>query len=421
MTPNQRAMRRIADELDEIETRAAELVSAEPTDEGDKELRNLATKKKGLLERRSALAAIFEVDDQAFTVNGDAPDAETRERIELRGRVSIGRYLSAGIKGARLDGVEEEFRQAVGCEERSIPLDAFEGREPEKRADAATASPGTIGINMEPIVPAVFAGSVAPFLGITMPRVPSGQYSIPKFNANLTSGSKAKGGAQESTAATFTIGSAKPKRISARLTLRAEDLAEVGIPNFEASLRQNLQMVLADTLDIQCLRGDNQAPNINGLATQLTDDTAQSNANTFANATSDLAGYLDGKFACKLSELRVIHNAAVYGYLATKFASNDDSVSFVEWAARNGVMQQCNANMKASASNVGDSIVVRAGTMAQGVSGAMAVCPTWGNIGITDPYSDSASAMQHVTLHILLGDLIIRYADAYRQWKVKTA
>ena len=420
MTENQKAMRRIADELDQIETRAAELVSADPTDEGDKELRELAAKKKTLLERRSALAAIFDADDQ-FNVNGSDPDPETREFNALRSKVSVGRYLAQGIKGARLDGMEEEFRQATGCEEREIPIDAFEGQPvPEVRADAATAAPGTIGINMTSIVPAVFSQSVAEFLNIEMPRAASGQYSVPKFNANLTAGTKAKGGAQESTAATFTVSSAKPKRISARLTLRAEDLAEVGIPAFEASLRQNLQMVLSDALDVQCLRGDGQAPNLNGLATQLTDDTAQSNKNTFANAASDLAGYLDGKFAHELKDLRAIHNVAVYSYLSTLFATNDDSVCFLEWAGRMGIMQRANANMAASSSNVGDSIVVRAG-MGKGKAGAGAVCPVWGNIGITDPYSDSGSATQHVSLHVLLGDVIVRYPGMYSQWKVKTA
>ena len=349
MTENQKAMRRIADELDLIETRAAELVSAEPTDEGDKELRELATKKKTLLRTAGPLS----------------PRSSSRRSSLHRQRVCAGRRderthrtaqpgehwsISLGWDEGRTPGrsgrgipVGRRMRRAVDSAMTPLKVgNRKSGRTRQRRHREPSGSTWT------PIVPAVFAGSVAPFLGITMPRVPSGQYSIPKFNANLTAGSKAKDGAQESTAATFTIGSAKPKRISARLTLRAEDLAEVGIPGFEASLRQNLQMVLSDTVDVQCLRGDGQAPNINGLATQLTDDTAQSQANTFANAATDLTGHLDGKFASKLSELRVIHNAAVYGYLATKFASNDDSVSFVEWADRNGVMQRCNANMKAA-------------------------------------------------------------------------
>ena len=49
MTPNQKALRNIDDELEGIETRSAEIVSGESiTDEMDVEIRELAGKKKNL-------------------------------------------------------------------------------------------------------------------------------------------------------------------------------------------------------------------------------------------------------------------------------------------------------------------------------------------------------------------------------------
>jgi len=393
-----------------------EELSAETPD--DEKLANLQTEFRSV-EKRRRIA--IEAEGEEVTTP-TSPDAETRALNDLRARTSVGRFLAAGIDGRRLDGAEEEFRQAVKAEERTIPYEAFEGEdEVETRADAATAAPATIGINMQGVVPAVFSRSAAAFLAIAMPRVPSGQYSIPRLTTNLTAGTKAKGGAQESSAGEFTIVSAKPKRISARLTLRAEDLAEVGIPGFEASLKANLQQVLGDVLDVQLLRGDGQGANLNGLATQLTADAAQTDANTFANAAGDLAGYIDGKFAHRLEDLRVIHNTSVYARMASLFATNDDSQSHLDWCARHRIQVVSNANMEASTNaKVGDSIVVRAGA-ARGKSGMGAVAPVWGNIGITDIYSDSASATQHVTLHLLLGNVLLRYPDVYAQWKVKTA
>ena len=293
---------------------------------------------------------------------GDGLTAEERELNALRAKVSVGRYLAAGIEGARLDGAEEEFRQAVSCSEGAIPLDAFEGDQVEERADAATAAPGTIGINMQGIVPSVFSQSAAAFLAIGMPRVPSGQYSIPRLTTDLTAAAKAKGDDQESTAAAFTVINAKPKRISARLSLRAEDLAEVGIPGFEASLRQNLRMVLADVLDQQLLRGTGAGANINGLAKQIAAGAAAGNVATLPTAAASLAGLIDGKFAHMLSDLRVINNTAVYAFLASTFAASDDSVTIAKWMMGEGIQSVANANMKASSNqNVGESIAVRAG------------------------------------------------------------
>lgn len=373
-------------------------------------------------EYRAALA-LEATEVETREVPTETP--EQRDLRRLRDRVRVGKYLAAGMRGARVDGAEEEFRQAVDCAEREIPFEAFEGdgfdeARAEKRADAATGVPGTIGLNMTSLVPSVFAMSMADYLGIQMPRVPSGQYTVPRLTTDLTAGPKGKGDDQESTAAAFTVISAKPKRISARLTLRAEDLAEVGIPAFEASLRENLRMVLADTVDQQIIKGDGTGDNLAGLQGQLSADTAQTSANTFANAASDLAGYVDGRFAHALSHLRVLHNPSIYSTLAALFASQQDDVDHLTWCGRHGIGVRNSANMAATASKVGKSIVCRHG-MAKGGSGAGAVSPVWGNIGITDPYTGSASATQHVTLHILLGDVLVRYPGRFAEWQVKVA
>ncbi len=422
--PDKRTSTQIAVEMSEIRSRVSSLregpAEGQSADDHATAL-NEAVAKLAALEPEYRAAIVLDATElETREVPTETP--EQRELRNLRERVSVGRYLAAGMRGARVNGAEEEFRQAVECEERQIPYEAFEGEEqPEQRADAATGVPGTIGINMTSLVPSVFAMSMADYLGIQMPRVPSGQYSIPRLTTDLTAGAKGKGDAQESTAAGFTVIGAKPKRISARLTLRAEDLAEVGIPAFEASLRENLRMVLADTVDNQIIKGDGSGDNLAGLQGQLTADAAQDAANTFANAASDLAGYVEGKFAHALSHLRVLHNPTVYAKLAALFATNDDSVTHLDWCNRHGIGVRNSANMAAnSAGNVGKSIIVRSGA-AKGAAGAGAVSPVWGNIAITDPYTGSASATQHVTLHILLGDVLVRYPGRFAEWQVKTA
>lgn len=428
----------------ERRARLAELAKIEePSDEQRAEIET-ETKAYQDTETRYRAAVIAEAGERERVE--DPADAEAREHAQLRARTSIGRFLAAGIAGRRLDGAEEEFRQAVGAAERTIPLDAFERPpDPERRADAATGaaaiSPaGTTGINMAGIVPAAFAGSVAPRLGITMPRVASGQYSIPRLTTNLSAGAQAKGGKQESTAAAFTVISAKPKRISARLTLQAEDLAEVGIPGFEAALRANLVDVLAETLDTQVLRGDGSGANIAGLAGQLADDADPAAIVTFPGFVEDMAGLIDGKWATTLRELRLACNAVVYRKLAATFQEprfvdkgagvNDASdaatpsiETAIDWAGRAIGGLFCNARMAAAASNISACIAVRSGMMVEPAAAAVmpAVCPVWGDIAIADPYSESGSATEHYSLHVLLGNVLIRTPDAYAEIRIKTA
>ena len=432
MSPTQKRYRELLDRQSRERGRMAEIAALDAgkiTPEVRAEAKGIEEGTPDLeLQIRAARSAL-DADEAASVVTdpNDKPlDAEARERIELRSKVSIGRYLAIGMKGGRLDGAEEEYRQAVGASERTIPIDAFESEgsdEPERRADMATAAPGTIGVNMQGVVPAAFSGSIASRIGIAMPRAPSGQYSVPRLTTNLTAGTKAKGAVQESTAGQFTVISAKPTRISARLSLRAEDLAEVGIPNFEGALRQNLRLVLGDKLDEQLIAGDGTDPNVQGLMAQLTADDAPGAAVRFATFAADMAGLLDGKWAAMLRHLRLVSNAAVYGKLASTFASSDDSVTALDWASRHDLSVWCNARMPASASNVGKCIAMRSGAMVEPMEAAsMPACsPFWGDIEISDPYSDSGSATRHVTLHVLLGDVLIKQPDAFAEVRIKTA
>ena len=75
-------------------------------------------------------------------------------------------------------------KSAAGVSGHGIPLELWDVSQPERRdarrrsarSRAITPSPGTTGVNFDPIRPAVFANSIAPRLGIEMPRVKSGTY-----------------------------------------------------------------------------------------------------------------------------------------------------------------------------------------------------------------------------------------------------
>jgi len=380
-----------------------------------------AEQREARLELADLLAEQREAAGDVVTASADG--GESAALRKLRGRSAVGRFLAAAIRGVAPAGAEAELAQEAKAERGEIPYAAF-SRPRYSAADSATAAPSSgTGVNPTELVPAAFADSLAgDFLGVEMPMVPSGAYSVPKFKTGLAAAAKGKADAIESTAATFSTVTVSPdKRITARLTLSEHDLAAAGIAGFEMALESHMRMVLADALDVQLLRGDGSGSNLKSVVSQTTAADDPSAAVTLGTAASTLAALVDGKFAPALSDLRAVVNPAVMAKLAATFASSDDSVSVLEWIKRQGLMIRSNSNMAASsAANIGAGLVVRAG-MPMGASGASAVVPVWRNLSIRDPYSDSGSVQTHVTLAAIVGDVVLRYGEAYASWKVKTA
>ena len=420
MNQNQKAIRAVADELEEIEKRSAEIIAGDIGEDEEKEIKELAAKKSKLIERRQALGVLLEKEDAKSIVH-DEPDAELRERLELRGKASLTEYIKAALSGRQVSGAEAELRDAAGIGD-GIPLELWDTPEVEKRADATTGAPGTVGVNLAPIQPAVFAASIAPRLGIEMPRVESGTYASATISTSLTAGSKAAGAAQEATAAEFRVNSATPKRVSARMAIRIEDIASVGQANFESALRENLALVLSDELDDQAINGDGQAPNLSGIFKALTDPNDPSAVVDFDAFVASFAGGIDGLWANTLKDVGIVCGPATYRKSAQVFRDvgtnngHRGNISFADYAAGKFGGWWTNKRMPDAASNIQQAILYR-----KGRSMKTAVCPHWGAISIDDIYSGSAQGERFLTMHVLLGDVILTQPDAYKQVAFKLA
>ena len=127
---------------------------------------------------RQLRAAIAAEPDPAVETH-QTPDGEDRERLALRSRATVGAYIASRLTGAALPSECAEYGAACGAPAGEVPVDLFEADRPatEDHADAVTAAPSTVGVNIGPIHPAVLAASIAPRLGVTMPQVSSGTYS----------------------------------------------------------------------------------------------------------------------------------------------------------------------------------------------------------------------------------------------------
>ena len=258
-----------------------------------------------------------------------------------------------------------------------------------------------------------------------MPRVESGSFASATISTSLSASSQPKGGKAEATAAAFRVSSVSPKRISARLGIRVEDVAAVGQKNFESILRENLALVLPDALDSQVINGagGNSGADLIGIFERLTDPSAVADFDAFAAAH---ASGLDGLWALTLKDVSVVVGPETMELSAKTFqtaASYKGEKSAAAYAARETGGWWTNRRMPDAESDVQQAILYRKGRSMMGGAGSMrtAVCPHWNEVSIDDIYSGSASGERFFTMHVLLGDVILVQPDAYSQVAFKVA
>ena len=407
---------RLTIKASEQRSRLAELAALDDvTDEQRAELDTLTSAHQDT--ERQLRAAIAAEGDAARVDAGPKVDPEVRERMELRGRANVGAFVAAALSGRMPDGAEAEYAAACKVPGGHIPLDAFEVDRPalEREQRAVTPSPATgTGVTVAPVQPFVFAPSIAPILGVEMPSVPSGGYSEMTISTGLTVNPEPKGDAADGTAAALTAVTANPRRISARLSLAVEDIANVGQANFEAALRAHASMALSNSLDNQIINGNGTSPNINGIINQLTDPTNPTNIADFDAFVTAFADQIDGLWATMMTEVAIVTNTEAYRLAAKTFrgtaANGGPAVTFADYAKAWTGGFRTNKRMPATAAMIARGIVYRMGRM-----GLRTAClPTWGSISIDDIYTDSASGTRHFTMHTLVGDkVLLVQPDAY--------
>ena len=370
---------------------------------------------------------------------GRLSQAEEPQFTELRGRCRLGRWLRAATGGEVLDGAEAELAAELGGGPRRIPFAMFEppasrwaAYDRQIRADASTGVPGTVGVNMAPIVPALFARSVADRLGLSMPSVPSGTHSVPRISANLTAAARQKGSAFESTAATIAVASSTPHRVTGRLTTTIEDIAMMGTGSFEQALRDNLRMVLNAELDNLILNGDpsTTAAEPQGLIDQFTPPANPGAVVTWKSGIDTVAAGIDGgPWAESLADIRLLANPETLRHFEGLFRvpegteaqgyATPGETSLAAYLRTNLDMLFSSARMPDTDSTIALGLMMRLTPRPMGAAGqttpmAMGEVPTWGMVMIDDPYTDAGSGTLHVTVSALVGDVALRHPDAYQ-------
>ena len=148
----------------------------------------------------------------------------------------------------------------------------------------------------------------------------------------------------------------------------------------------------------------------------------------FDSMLGTVAGQIDGLWARRLGDVVTVVPPDVYRLSATAFrdvgASNGhrgdiSAQSYLQretagwWTAS----RMPNAPSTGDNANVSSAICYR-----RGQSLAMAVHPVWSSISISDPYTDSESAVHHVTVHLFVGaPVLITQPSAYDHVLFKVA
>ena len=388
------------------------------TDEIEAEERALQDE-YGSLEVRHRSAIISE-DAALDDAKGDAGDldAEQRERIELRSKARLGVFMRAALTGRMVTGAEAELQAASGVD--GIPIELWDVPKPEQRsAEHRTITPAgaTVGINLDPIRPAVFAPSIADKLMIDMPRVPSGTYATGTISSTagsvLTADAVAKSAEVPQTAGAITVGTASPKRVGASLGLTLEDIAAIGQANFESVLRQNVSLVLSDELDDQLINGTGQNDDLTGIFQRLDNpDAPAAAAETWERLIAIQSSGIDGLWASMLSQIAMVVNPETYRLMASTVRSgNAADQTALEHMTRVGESVWTNKRMPAKANHIAQGILCRKGRPGM----RTAVSPTWGSISIDDIYGGARKGERYFTVSAIVGDVILVQKSAYAQ------
>ena len=353
-----------------------------------------------------------------------AEDAETRAAAgqfgddaklrELESRASLGSIFDAVVNGRATDGAERELQQHYEIGENQVPLSlirppAVETRAAVEEHRAVTPAPSDVGATQAPIIPAVFPGSVAAFLGVDMPSVAVGDAVYPVLTSRATVGGPHTDSTEVAeTTGAFTADVLSPARLQASFTYRRTDAAR--FRGMSEALRQNLNDALSDALDAQVIAG------ANGLlgANVLTANAASAVA-TFATYRSELVySRIDGRYASVAGDIRAVMGGAVYAHAAGVYRGNNADDSALDSLMRVSGGVRVSAHVPAAA-NSKQNVIVRRGSRRDMVT------PVWEGVTLIRDEVTAAKKGEIVLTAIMLFAVKLLRADGFHRQEIQVA
>ena len=376
-------------------------------DDADAETLNNHTKEYHRLEAAYRAALVSEADDLALSGADFGPDdgtsAETRALLD---RASLRNYLIAAGGSIPPKGVEAELRASLlgdDAPETMIPIDVLLRRSPEvrameQRADANTSITTSYAEFHPSIAQRVFAAGAGAYLSIDRPTVPAGDASFPYLTGGATADYRSPGVDKDAEAASLTVGTVGPVRLSARYNFSME--SNFRLNGFEQALANDLTSAIEDELDKVAIQGqaavNNVSPAIEGIIDQLTDPTNPTDTTLAADVLNLFSGAVDGKYQPSEDDVRVLLASDAYGFVQNLLVNTTGGARMIR-DIFDGNRLRASANMQATASGIATALIHRGASPIRGY-----VQPVWrGAEIIRDPYSGAAAGMIALTIHVL--------------------
>lgn len=300
----------------EIRMRLNEIAGMEGdalTDEVRAEETRLQTEYRDTETRlRAAVAAEPDPDERTTT-----EDSETRERRALRAKCGIADYVRAAVQGTVPEGAAAEYRDSLdiparGAQGVNLPLAVLDTLPGAVETRAVTAGPATDGPPEAPIG-FVFQRMAATSLGVMFPSHGPGQAQIPRVTAAPPADTLAKDADAPSTAATITLDTRSPERVSGQFEIRVEDLAVY--PPLEMTLAEEIRKSVGNELDGEV---------INDLFNVAADVSAASAVETYATGRARFAGLVEGTHAYGYGDIRAIIGSSTFALYDGLYQANGD-------------------------------------------------------------------------------------------------
>ena len=142
----------------------------------------------------------------------------------------------------------------------------------------------------------------------------------------------------------------------------------------------------------------------------------------FDGFVATLSALVDGLWAADTGDVAAVVGPATYQLAAKTFQSNTNYKG--ELAASNYLKREfggfwTNSRMpaKKASNHVQQAVAYRMGQ--PGIR--KAVCPHWGELSVDDIYTGSDKAERYLTVHVLLGDVLLVQPGAFSQVAFKLA
>ena len=349
-------------------------------------------------------------------------EEQTTAPVELRDRISLGRYMNSVVADRVIDGAEGELNKELRLADNVVPLEALEDRadavSPQNAAGAALPY-GTVNTSTAPMLSRVFTQTDAAFLGISMPMVPAGERVYPVMTDGTVASMQARGAKPDAAAAKFSVVNATPHRLTGRYVFDLEGMAELGA-GLEATLRSDLRMEMGYQMDREVLLADGTGANVKGLLTTLADtgypDTAASQTQLdWANLKELPITYLDGKYARNEGAFRLLVGKSTYQRARAVYRTDasGDSMDAIAELMRLGTTVRQSFQIPAQTAILSGATKRQEHALLAAEAGA-AVAPVWQGITlIRDPYTNAGEGQVVLTAHMLF-DFIMRRQDGWK-------